>query len=568
TAFPEEWIETHQLIEQQISNANANASNNRWRKLMNLIIQLRKCCNHPFMLPNAEPEGPSDLDSTLILASSKMIFLDKLLEELCINQGKKVLIFSTFTKMLDICEDFMYLKGGDGSRFKFDRLDGTTARARRNLAIRLFNTDPEYKVMLISTRAGGLGINLASASDVVMLDTDWNPQIDLQAQARAHRIGQVNPVTVYRLITQGTVEEQMMGRILKKLYLSAKVTESMRDIHTIAVTSNSKSAISDDLPTFSTGQLISLEYEQAHSTDDPEEATTDCEAAERAWLSELERVESRVFEGKIHSSSQPSSNRDIAQSWSRESRRLGMERVVMINGHAVLKETVGNAPWEAVKTLAGSDPRFAEPPKKKRATFNHQDYCQICFDGGELILCSGCPRAYHDDCLHPDALFGGGLGSQFYCPQHQCRSCEQKTGNAGGLIFRCRWCEAGYCEDCLEWEETELVGERLVEFDLLGYEQTGNAFFIKCKECCERHAEDTMVSNMCMEMLQSWELMVEAEDGLTRGGTTVEGSEVNTPREEVMAWMGGKEVKKDGKQKKRKRAETKGGEGKKKVKVE
>lgn len=94
------------------------------------------------------------------------------------------------------------------------------------------NCDTDYKVMLISTRAGGLGINLASASIVVMMDSDWNPQADLQAQARAHRIGQTQPVTVYRLITQGTVEEQMMGRIRKKLYLSAKVTESMRDIHT------------------------------------------------------------------------------------------------------------------------------------------------------------------------------------------------------------------------------------------------------------------------------------------------------------------------------------------------
>src|SRR5690606_18662777 len=139
--------------------------------------------------------------------------------------------------MLDVVEDFLFTKGGNGidgekPRFKFGRLDGSTVRARRNLAIRLFNQDPEYKIMLISTRAGGLGINLASASDVVMLDTDWNPQADLQAQARAHRIGQNNPVTIFRLITLGTVEEQMMGRIRKKLYLSAKVTEGMRDFYT------------------------------------------------------------------------------------------------------------------------------------------------------------------------------------------------------------------------------------------------------------------------------------------------------------------------------------------------
>lgn len=87
------------------------------------------------------------------------------------KQGKKVLIFSGFTRMLDCCEDFLSLRGGNGESFKYVRLDGSTARARRNLGIRMFNDErSDYKVMLISTRAGGLGINLATASDVIMLD--------------------------------------------------------------------------------------------------------------------------------------------------------------------------------------------------------------------------------------------------------------------------------------------------------------------------------------------------------------------------------------------------------------
>lgn len=585
----DEWTETRKIVEQQVENeSNPNPNDGKWRKLMNLLMQLRKCCNHPYLLPNAEPEDAADLASSLMLASSKMVFLDKLLEELCIKQGKKVLIFSGFTKMLDVCEDFMHLKGGgDWSRFKYGRLDGTTPRARRNLAIRLFNSDPAYKVMLISTRAGGLGINLASASDVVMLDTDWNPQADLQAQARAHRIGQVNPVTVYRLITQGTVEEQMMGRILKKLYLSAKVTETMRDIHTSTHTSSTTaSTTSDDLPTLSTGQLMSLvragsraiarpeisptemlkwdwptmiqkcrEYQETHSSDiSGTTDTTDAadEEAERRWLSELERVESRVFEGKLHSTTAPS-NRDIALSWTRESRRLGMERVVMINGHAVLKETVGNSEWEAVKTLAGSDPRFAEPLKRKREAINHQDYCQICFDGGNLQLCAGCPRVYHIDCLPEDAQM---WQMSFYCPQHQCRDCEQKTANVGGLIFRCRWCEAGYCEDCLDWDEAqfELIGESIPEFELLGVEQKDSAFWIKCKDCVHRHKEDPQAREMCEDMQREWEELME-NGGLTTA-TTVEGSEVHTPVGERE--MGGK---------KRKREAGDSGQGKKAKKV-
>ena len=97
--------------------------------------------------------------------------LDKIVNELVVKQKKKILIFSGFTRMLDCCEDFLSLRGGDGSKFRYLRLDGGTARARRNLGIRMFNDKKsDYRVMLISTRAGGLGINLATASDVVMLD--------------------------------------------------------------------------------------------------------------------------------------------------------------------------------------------------------------------------------------------------------------------------------------------------------------------------------------------------------------------------------------------------------------
>jgi SWI/SNF-related matrix-associated actin-dependent regulator of chromatin subfamily A member 5 len=166
--------------------------------------------------------------------------------------------------MLDLVEELLSLRGGDGSQFRSMRIDGGTHRARRNLGIRLFNDlESDYRVMLISTRAGGLGINLATASDVVLLDQDWNPQITLQAEARAHRIGQKNPVTVYKLVSQGTVEEQMMGRIQKKLYLSAKVTEAMRDIHT-KFGSGKKgkkgpaAAEDEDLPQLNTTQLMTL----------------------------------------------------------------------------------------------------------------------------------------------------------------------------------------------------------------------------------------------------------------------------------------------------------------------
>lgn len=241
---------------------------------MNLLMQLRKVCNHPYQISNAEPD-PYWLGEHTVTASGKFIVLDKLLHELVIKQRKKILIFSGFTRMLDLVEDLLLLRGGDGTAFHYSRLDGSTPRARRNLGIRMFNKlDSDQRVMLISTRAGGLGINLASASDVVLLDQDWNPQITLQAESRAHRIGQKNPVTIYKLVSQGTVEEQMMSRIMKKLYLSAKVTESMEDIHTPAGAGRRKkgrpAAFEEDAPQMSTSQLMTLVRRGTQAISHPE----------------------------------------------------------------------------------------------------------------------------------------------------------------------------------------------------------------------------------------------------------------------------------------------------------
>ena len=351
----------------------------------------------------------------------------------------------------------------------------------------MFNREEsEYRVMLISTRAGGLGINLATASDVVLLDQDWNPQIMLQAEARAHRIGQKNPVTVYKLCTQGTVEEQMMGRIQKKLYLSAKVTESMRDIHLQSATKKKKGpggkvveAAEDDMPQLDTTQLMSLVRRGAQALTRPElnvdemlswdfstmlqkckdqpadihvsEQTqadvTVKEEDEKKWLAQIEQVEARVFDGKKHNKVRDSNGYDgIAQEWSREERRIGKNTTVIIDGHVVSKESANCADWEAVPTMAGKDPRLAEPKREKKPEVVNQEVqslfhcpialadkvlqqCQVCWDGGNLILCSGCPRSYHYACLDKDFKSKSKGKMQFHCPQHQCADCEQNTTN-------------------------------------------------------------------------------------------------------------------------------------------
>ncbi|MES1917260.1 MAG: hypothetical protein MHM6MM_009001, partial [Cercozoa sp. M6MM] len=151
------------------------------RKLMSLLVQLRKVCSHPFLLPDAEPvEGVASAE-LLCRASRKMAVLDKLLERLK-KEGHRALIFSGFTRVLDLVEQLMRARG-----HKYYRLDGSTHRVRRKLGIAWFNAPRSDKfAYLISTRAGGLGVNLHTADTVIFFDSDWNPQADVQAMvARA-----------------------------------------------------------------------------------------------------------------------------------------------------------------------------------------------------------------------------------------------------------------------------------------------------------------------------------------------------------------------------------------------
>lgn len=188
--------------------------------LLNIMMELKKASNHPFMFPNAEDrilagsESREDQLKALITSSGKMMLIDQLLTKMK-KDGHRVLIFSQMVKMLDILGDYLALRG-----YQFQRLDGTIPAGPRRMAIDHFNA-PESQdfCFLLSTRAGGLGINLMTADTVILFDSDWNPQADLQAMARAHRIGQKNPVTIYRLVSKDTVEEEVLERARNKLML-------------------------------------------------------------------------------------------------------------------------------------------------------------------------------------------------------------------------------------------------------------------------------------------------------------------------------------------------------------
>ncbi|KAK6441482.1 hypothetical protein LTR95_002284 [Oleoguttula sp. CCFEE 5521] len=522
------WAESREIMAKAVEEQTTDSKGNDWKKLMMLIMQLRKTCSHPYLIPGAWPEGMYDGDH-IRTASGKFIVLDKLLDEIVVKQRKKIIIFSGFTKTLDLTEKLLELKGANShdAPFRYVRFDGSTQRARRNFTIRLFNDmKSDFNVMLISTRAGGLGINLTSATEVVFLDEDWNPQITLQAEARAHRIGQTKKVTVYKLCTQGTVEEQMMGRIRKKLYLSAKITESMRNLHSAESQSKKRKrgpsagdAFEEDAPQLRTSELKTLLRRGAQTLsapqvdvtemlswdwattlekckDRPQDALVNTSAlnpakpediTEEQWLNNIEKVECAVFEGRTL---QRKLDAKVAEpvDLTRADRRLGKNTTVMQAGFAISKQSLLCGDWEAVPTLSGKgNLSLAEPVREKKAPVVNQVHCQTCWtDDGTLTNCSGCPRAYHAKCLPPafHAKLKSRIGN-FYCPQHECVSCEKKTADAGGLIYRCRWCANGFCEDCLDWDTAKLVGEQLPELAMLGHETIGG-WYVECQDCVGR----------------------------------------------------------------------------------
>ena len=160
----------------------------------------------------------------MIQASGKLVLVDKLLPKLKAD-GHKVLIFSQMIRVLDIIEDYLINK-----RFTYERIDGRIRGELRQEAIdRYSKKDSDKFVFLLCTRAGGLGINLTAADTVIIYDSDWNPQNDLQAQARCHRIGQKKNVTIYRLITTNTYEREMFDKASLKLGLDKAILQSMRN---------------------------------------------------------------------------------------------------------------------------------------------------------------------------------------------------------------------------------------------------------------------------------------------------------------------------------------------------
>ncbi|VYS53442.1 unnamed protein product [Arabidopsis thaliana] len=221
--------------------------------LNNIMMELRKVCCHPYMLEGVEPviHDANEAFKQLLESCGKLQLLDKMMVKLK-EQGHRVLIYTQFQHMLDLLEDYCTHK-----KWQYERIDGKVGGAERQIRIDRFNAKNSNKFcFLLSTRAGGLGINLATADTVIIYDSDWNPHADLQAMARAHRLGQTNKVMIYRLINRGTIEERMMQLTKKKMVLEHLVVGKLK-------TQNINQEELDDIIRYGSKELFASEDDEA-----------------------------------------------------------------------------------------------------------------------------------------------------------------------------------------------------------------------------------------------------------------------------------------------------------------
>ena len=487
----------------------------QYQQLNNLLMQLRKCCMHPFLFEGAEDDPESTPVESLIEASGKLQILDRLLAKLK-EHGHRVVLFSQFTRCLDILEDFVRARG-----YQYSRLDGGTNRVQRTVDISTFNSpDSPYFLFLMSTRAGGLGVNLQTADTAILYDSDWNPQADLQAMARVHRIGQKKPVHVYRMVTRGTVEERIIQRAEKKLYLDQMVNRG-------------SSVQADKLDKLDTGALMKMltfGADKIMAADSADEQLSD---ADLSRLIDRSSVGAKKAEGSAEGSDASSklqtgttqtaadfkpelplmmtqtlqgqtfekkSLGDLGREWRElKGKRQQKSRLMQVGSHQVLKVN----DYELGKGLSVFDAeqkgKWGAGTKKSSLQLPGRDYdneahCLLCWDGGDLVLCDGCPASYHPACLarylHLDESgpkpweisFG-----RWMCPHHECDECGRKAAAAGGMLFRCTHCPKAFCEDHLPLQSNVL--KTCDRFKKLGQNHPQQACFILCSETCKKFSQ-------------------------------------------------------------------------------
>uniref|UniRef100_A0A3Q3VJI6 Uncharacterized protein n=1 Tax=Mola mola TaxID=94237 RepID=A0A3Q3VJI6_MOLML len=273
--------------------------------LLNVVMDLKKCCNHPYLFPAAAIEAPKMPNgmydgSALTKSSGKLLLLQKMMRKLK-EGGHRVLIFSQMTKMLDLLEDFLENEG-----YKYERIDGGITGGMRQEAIDRFNAPGAQQfAFLLSTRAGGLGINLATADTVIIYDSDWNPHNDIQAFSRAHRIGQNKKVMIYRFVTKASVEERITQVAKKKMMLTHLVVRPGLGSKTGSM---SKQEL-DDILKFGTEELFKDEGEGDNKEEDSSIIHYDDKAIDRL----LDRNQDATDDTELQSMNEYLSSFKVAQ---------------------------------------------------------------------------------------------------------------------------------------------------------------------------------------------------------------------------------------------------------------
>jgi SWI/SNF-related matrix-associated actin-dependent regulator of chromatin subfamily A member 5 len=493
------------------------------------ITDSGQCSIHPYLFADAIP-NPYELGEHLIDQSGKFLVLKKLVQHY-VAVGTKVIVFSNFDQALNLCEDLVMMLQGSNRAFEYARLDGRTTGPWRKVMVYLFQNDPRYKVFLISIRAGGEGLNLTSSSVIVFLDEDWNPQVMRQAEARVHRIGQTRPVVIYKLRSTGTVEEQMSRRLIKKAYITDRVTDSVhthcprnenRDVlksEEVRMSQNSTDSFGLPSPVFVDQAFLS--HRQIDTDEmaqwDMNTILNKCSSTQRDgghsgcltveqeqhWLEKADRVRTDLFNGVTIDTSGRHHTVYAEEEGSnllRSNRRIGKERTVMIDGYAVSKESLS----PSVENLASTSEECASTTN----TFTHQlvsrdpirvtshaNRSQTCFLCHQFNAedCDKCPRAFHTACLESVIEEEHPSSGTSICPHHYCWKCHKNASEAGRLLFCCRRCVRAFCDECFYWDTTTLVGANPA-YEALGY-FSKNAFFIDCLICkCHekrKHASET-----------------------------------------------------------------------------
>lgn len=414
----------------------------------------------------------SKVGEDLTTSSGKLATLNGLLARL-LPHGHRVVLFSGWTSMLDIIETYFKQKG-----IKYARLDGSTNRVQRQIDIKRFNAkDSPLSVFLCSTRAGGLGITLTSADTVVLYDSDFNPQVDLQAMDRVHRIGQTKPVSVYRLVTHGTVEERIVQRARDKIYLMQATMKAGGEVEaqqgapqqlTMPGARVSRAEMISVLQFGVAGALSAQqEGEAAVSQKQVDQLVGEVEAAIERGAGATSvgvggrKATERVGEFTAEIAAQAASALGVGdgEGASNENEvdvskaveilgrgsRDRQSRFFQVGGDLVLK--INNYTLEEGERsvfdseLGGRADRWSE--RRAHRSQAGKDYdncsqCQLCWKQGEVLCCDYCPTVMHPHCAGIDDV--GELGSTWACPHHKCVFCGRKAHAAGGLLFRCTEC--------------------------------------------------------------------------------------------------------------------------------